>query len=253
MAETEAMAKSTAVARALERSQIYRALAVVFRYPVAASVDGLKRLAEDMRASAAGHSSASLVEALSELEAAGRGATLESLQDRYVAAFGHVTLPDCPLYETACGIGDPFQQAQTLADIAGFYRAFGLEMAADAAERADHLAVELEFMHYLAYREAFALDRHGPEQSAIIQDAERRFVELHLGRWVPVAARTVAARGDGVLGAAARLLECFVAEEVDRWDLAPPPVAVEGEPLMVRPVTREWLAEGDDDLTETEL
>ena len=216
------------VERALARSQLYRLLALAFRYPDAARGEALERLADGVRIEALDRGPRKLQRSLSELAVAAGGTTPEALQDRYVAAFGHVTLPDCPLYETACGTGDPFQQSQTLADIAGFYRAFGLEMAEDAAERVDHLAVELEFMHYLAYREAYALERHGRERSRLIREAQRRFLQDHLERWGPVVARAVAVRADGVLGAAARLLERFLAAEARRWRIAPSPVSDTG-------------------------
>lgn len=217
-----------AVERALARSRLYRLLALAFRYPDTARVAALEQLAGAERVEALGPSGGELQRSLSELASAARGTTPEDLQDQYVAAFGHVTLPDCPLYETACGIGDPFQQSQALADIAGFYRAFGLEMAEGAAERVDHLAVELEFMHYLAYREAYALEHHGRDRARLIREAQRRFLQDHLERWGPVVARAVAARADGVLGAAARLLERFLAAEAKQWRLAPSPVAGAG-------------------------
>lgn len=220
-----AAAPTVPVRRALAWSQLYRLLALAFRYPDAARVGALAQLAGALQLEALGQSARGLRPTLAELASAARGTTPEGLQDQYVATFGHVTLPDCPLYESACGIGDPFQQPQTLADIAGFYRAFGLEMAKDAAERVDHLAVELEFMHYLAYREAYALEHHGQDQARLLRDAQRRFLQDHLGRWGPVIARTVAARVGGVLGAAARLLERALAAAARRWRSSPPPVA----------------------------
>jgi len=214
-----------AVERALARSRLYRLLALAFRYPDAARVGALGQLAGAVPVEALGESGRALRPALAELASAAGATTPEALQDQYVAAFGHVTLPDCPLYESACGAGDPFQQPQALANISGFYRAFGLEMAKDAAERADHLAVELEFMHYLAYREAYALEHHGREQARLIRGAQRRFLQDHLGRWGPVVARAVAARADGALAAAARLLERFLDAEARRSRISPSPVA----------------------------
>lgn len=247
----ETQAPPEEAARALVRSQIYRALALAFRHPDAESAGALAGIAPALVAAAAGRVPAGVRGALSELAAAVEGADLESLKEQYVETFGHVTVPDCPLYETACGMGDPFLQPQTLADLAGFYRAFGLEMAGDARERADHLTVELEFMHYLAYREAYALEHHGEERTAVIRDAERRFLEAHLGRWAPVLARAVSARAGGALGAAARLLERLLVHEVERWGICPAPVVAEGAPLMIAPVDDDP-AEEDDDFTGRE-
>jgi DMSO reductase family type II enzyme chaperone len=248
--ETEARAED--VERALARSQLYRVLALAFRHPDAGNAAALAGLPPTLVGACGAWMPEPVREALSDLGAALQGVTPESLEEQYIGTFGHVTVPDCPLYETACGMGDAFLQPQTLADLAGFYRAFGLEMAGDARERADHLTVELEFMHYLAYREAHALEHHGEERTGIIRDAERRFLEAHLGRWAPVLARAVSARAEGALGAAARLLERLLAHEVERWGISPAPVVAEGMPLMIPPVDDHDPAEEDDDFTGRE-
>jgi len=93
----------------------------------------------------------------------------------------------CPPYELSyCPAG----MEQSLADIAGFYRAFGLQAAPEAHERVDHIGSELEFMAVLCAKEARA-DRQGLiEQAAICRAARRAFLTDHLGRW----AATFAAR-----------------------------------------------------------
>lgn len=244
-AEAEAVTDGVAVARALARSRIYRILALAFRCPEAGDAAALDQLAQTAGVEALGEGASGLAPVLQELASALQATDAEALRDRYVATFGHVTLPDCPLYETACGAGDPFRQPQTLADLSGFYRAFGLEVAANAGERGDHLAVELEFMHYLAYREAYALERHGAEQVAAIQDAERRFLLDHLGRWAPVVAGAVAARADGALGAAARLLERFLDDEANRWGISFSPVVMDEAPMIPTLNTDAYPAEGE--------
>jgi DMSO reductase family type II enzyme chaperone len=212
-----AVRDGAAAARALARSGIYRALAEAFRYPLGEDARAFERTLDRAREGAAGVVGPEVAAALAALAEAARGATPERRREEHVATFGHVTLPDCPLYETACGPTDAFRQPQTLADLNGFYRAFGVEVAAGAGERGDHLAVELEFMHYLAYREAYALEHHGDAEVGLIRDAQRRFLEAHLGRWAPAVARAVAARAGGLSRAAAALLERFLAEELLRW------------------------------------
>jgi DMSO reductase family type II enzyme chaperone len=216
---------------ALVRSQLYRVLALLFRYPAAEDLAAIRALSAGLGGEAGPAVAPEVRAALPPLAGAAAAAGLAEAQEGYVRAFGHVTLPDCPLYETACGLGDPFAQAQALADLTGFYRAFGLDMAPAAGERADHLAVELEFMHYLAYREAFAQVHHGADAAATIRDGERRFLAYHLGRWAPVVARAVAARADGLLGAAGRLLLAVVEQECTAFDVRPAPVLLEGAAL----------------------
>jgi DMSO reductase family type II enzyme chaperone len=242
MDETRPAAPGPPPEAALVRSQLYRLLALLYRYPAAEDLEAIRALSAGLdreAGAAAGPEVRAVLPALAGVAAAG----LAEAREAYVRAFGHVTLPDCPLYETACGLGDPFAQAQALADLTGFYRAFGLDMAPAAGERADHLAVELEFMHYLAYREAFAQAHHGADAVATIRDGERRFLTYHLGRWAPVVARAVAARAGGLLGAAGRLLLAVVEQECTAFDVRPAPVLLEGAALGAAAAA----AEPDDD------
>jgi TorA maturation chaperone TorD len=115
-----------------------------------------------------------------------------------------------------------------LADVAGFYRAFGVELR-PGTERPDHLGAELEFMQLLAAKEALALGDEGDgERAELCREAARAFLRDHLGRWVKAFADAVeAGAGEPFYRAAARLLASFVAHEVARLDpdgAAPPPV-----------------------------
>ncbi|NIO03931.1 MAG: hypothetical protein GTN74_04765 [Proteobacteria bacterium] len=83
------------------------------------------------------------------------------------------------LYE--CNYHPSFSTFEEMADIAGFYRAFGVGFG---KERADHLSTELEFMRLLALKEAKALLDRQKENLAICNSAQKRFLHSHLGRWV---------------------------------------------------------------------
>jgi TorA maturation chaperone TorD len=212
------LAPPAGATRALARSHVYRVAALAFRHPDADALPALRRLtaAPDL----AGWLAPPVAAALAALHAALAATTADELLAEHVRTFGHVMLPDCALYETAAGSdGDGFRQSQALADLAGFYRAFGLTVAVD---RVDHVAVELEFMHYLAYREAYALERHGPEAVAVLRDAQQRFLAEHLGAWGPALARTLRERSAGALRAAAVLLAELLAAEGDGGELAAP-------------------------------
>lgn len=119
--------------------------------------------------------------------------------DAYLATFGHAARGRCPLNEIEYWDikADPLYQPHRLADLAAFYRAFGLEVAQDAGERHDHLCLELEFMCVLSAKEAYALDHQlGSDQLPQCLDAQRKFLREHLGRWTPAFARRLAAATD---------------------------------------------------------
>ncbi len=79
------------------------------------------------------------------------------LQDAFNGLFGHAVRGKCPPYELEYGRAEIIQQASGLADIAGFYTAFGMEVSQNAFDRADHVAVESEFMSVLCAKEAHAI------------------------------------------------------------------------------------------------
>ncbi|MBI2294501.1 MAG: molecular chaperone TorD family protein [Betaproteobacteria bacterium] len=142
--------------------------------------------------------------------------TLAEIEASHLRCFGHTISKECPPYEGEYGQAHIFQKTQALADIAGFYRAFGLEPAADAHERADHISVELEFMHFLCRKEAYAQQRgHAPERIAQSREAQATFLREHLGRWAPEFARRLRAKDDrGLYGRLSELLDAYVRSEL---------------------------------------
>jgi len=110
------------------------------------------------------------------------------LQDEHRRVFSNVISLDAPPYETLFGNEHVFQQSHTMGDIAGYYKAFGLELAEVVHERLDHLSVEMEFLHFLSYKESYALCHDGDEKLQIVTEAEKKFVRDHIGRWAPMFA-----------------------------------------------------------------
>jgi TorA maturation chaperone TorD len=117
--------------------------------------------------------------------------SLEELRSEYDRVFGLVLSRECPPYETEYyPSAEPFFRAQQLADIAGFYRAFGLQTAKATPERPDHLSLELEFMAFLLGKERLARDSAGSdaaarEQAEVCAEAQQSFFRDHLAWWVP--------------------------------------------------------------------
>jgi putative dimethyl sulfoxide reductase chaperone len=121
---------------------------------------------------------------------------LADLQSEHRRVFSNVITLDCPPYETLFGNDHVFGQAHVMGDIAGFYKAFGVELSRDIHERMDHLSVELEFMHFLAYKESYARCHDGADKTQIVVDAQKKFVKEHIGRWVPLFARMLTKKAD---------------------------------------------------------
>ncbi|GJM41496.1 MAG: hypothetical protein DHS20C20_17780 [Ardenticatenaceae bacterium] len=120
-------------------------------------------------------------------------------------------------YETEYGLPHEYRQSQEMADIAGFYRAFGFNLGGMVRERPDHVAVELEFMHILALKEAYALETGIPEHGEICVDAQGKFLQDHLGRWVNLFAQSVAHNApDSPYVALAQFAADFVAADAER-------------------------------------
>ncbi len=116
----------------------------------------------------------------------GENWNIQDLRDEHRRVFSNVIALDCPPYETLFGNDHVFGQSYVMGDIAGFYSAFGLQLSPDIHERLDHLSVELEFMHYLSYKESYAILHDGGEKLKTVFEAEKKFVKEHIGRWVPL-------------------------------------------------------------------
>ena len=150
------------------------------------------------------------------------------LQERYDVLFGHAVRGACPAYEMEYGRNEIIRQASDLADLAGFYRAFGLEIAGDKNGRPDHIAAECEFMSALCLKEAYAHAQGDKENADICLDAERTFLRDHLARWLPAFAHHVEdADGDGFFGSLARFADAFVKAECSHFDIHAGPATLE--------------------------
>jgi TorA maturation chaperone TorD len=145
-------------------------------------------------------------------QALGDGADLEGEYHRLF----HTELPATP-YETEYGPERAARKGPTLADILGFYQAFGFRPAPAAAELPDHIGVELEFLSLLLMKEADARGRGAGEEAAIAADAARTFFADHLAQWAPAFSRGLgeAARHPFYV-AMANLLQVFLEGEASR-------------------------------------
>ncbi len=140
-----------------------------------------------------------LSEPFNNIENELQSTTLDALLEEYLSTFGSATVAvDCPAYEMYFGRSHIFQQSHELADISGFYRAFGLEVSKDdTANRWDHIAVELEFLHFITYKLAYAMENHGDEEQKACLAAKKKFLNAHIGVWIQAFSKAVEKKSPG--------------------------------------------------------
>jgi TorA maturation chaperone TorD len=214
--------RSAAAARALNRADQLLAAAAADLLRTEAEADAVplgfgERPAEDLDLSEA---------------VAGLAVSDDELAAAYDRAFGLVAARECPPYETEyCPNSEPFFRTQQMADVAGFYAAFGLTGSTTRRERPDMLIRELEFMAHLLLlkRLAEAGDLPDPtsERAVVAADAAGKFFRDHLSWWLPSFARGLAHRaGIGPYAALARVLAAFLPTERGRLGVKAPQAPV---------------------------
>ncbi len=215
----------------LWRAAMYRALALAFSYPDNDTLDQLRADLEELCAHELTGARQLLPSAAALLDAlrCSGAATLGAMHNGLFA--GEVA---CSPYETEYEF-DAFAKARQLADIAGFYRAFGLKATTDeGASPADFIATELDFMAHIALKLAYAQAQGWDERAEVTREAARAFLEDHPGQWVPLFCRTLAGLEDvdSFYGAAACLCDAFVHQEIEFLGARP-------RPALMRRASRE--------------
>ena len=168
---------------AAARSMLYQLLAEWVRFPWqdfhAAAVAG-------ELAPAAAECIAALPYALGVSEHLAALASVEPDYDEFQAAYvGLFDVgmggPPCPLYGGTWG-GD---RQKAMEEALRFYRFFGLTLSTEERDLPDHLGTELEFLHFLAFKEVEAL--HAGVDAGSYRRAARDFLLRHPAKWLPRA------------------------------------------------------------------
>lgn len=217
---------TNAVDQAIGRSAVYGVLARAFGYPGTAQQDGVAELLPALAAV-----EPAIGVEVSQLVTSRPAPALQAAA--HARLFTHSSSRDCPPWETAYAAKEIFQQTQQMADIAGFYRAFGVQ-AIPGAERVDHIGNELEFMQFMAAKEAYAYRHMGVARVRQCRKAQRLFLRDHLACWGPAFGRRLAMLDpDGWYGRAGALLDRWLAEECRLLDVAPAKTV--DEPVLSEP------------------
>jgi TorA maturation chaperone TorD len=201
----------------LVRAAVYRLLGGAFVHPTRARLDELALAA----AAAARALPGPVGAALERLALAAREADAFDLAAEHAFLFGRQVR--CSPYESAYSGLSPFgDKTARLADVAGFYQAFGLEPAAAQPDMEDHVGAELEYLSALALKEAWGCAEGDTEGVEITRGAQVAFLTDHLGRWAEAFAGEVEAASPlPFYIAAAALLALWVRAEVELLGATP--------------------------------
>ena len=203
------------------RSALYALLARTLAYPTADRLAQVRaQVAPLLREIEFGP--ASLRHGVAQLLARLDTATPQEWERAYIDLFTLTVSPDSPTWETAYSASDVIQQSQRMADIAGFYRAHGLQLGGAARERPDHIATELEFLSFMARKEAVAIEALGPEQVDEWRRTQVHFLADHLGCWGPALGRRIQRLAQGsVYAPVGALLTAWLEAEMAALDARP--------------------------------
>jgi nitrate reductase assembly molybdenum cofactor insertion protein NarJ len=174
---------------------------------------------------------AAIVADLDETHAGVRGmraalrapAGLGALRGRYVDLFDRGG-QRASLYETEYGRMRGMSKGRDLADVAGFYQAFGLVLEDARHEMLDHVAVELEFYAVLLLKQAALVDLGDAEGSAIVEDARKKFLAEHLGGLAKAIADRTEVIADPIYAGVFAWCWSVIADECAALGVAPAPL-----------------------------
>ena len=204
----------------LERARLYRALAQTFADPRSLNQDGVAFDLDRLRPNAECAPWAELWRAATR---AWREVEEKPLAAEYSRLFQGQA--PCPPRESAYGDGRRIGGRQAeLADIRGFYEAFGVSPSTSAPDLPDHVSTELEFFALLQLKTAYAAAEGLEEQREVSERATKAFLEDHLGRWLAPFRRRLEEHGAASpYPESARLMEAVLEEECERLDVVPMP------------------------------
>jgi TorA maturation chaperone TorD len=159
-----------------------------------------------------------------------------AFNELYEDNFGLLGGSKCPPYETEYVPSKfTFQRSNMLADIAGFYAAFGLQTSSSHPDRPDHVVLECEFLAQLLYLQWQCGESSSPEsasQAQVCEEALRRFLQEHAAWWLPAFAKLLARQNpDGFYDGVAQFLAALLAAERALAGVAPPNETVEPSPI----------------------
>ena len=220
------------------RSVCWHALAVLFQHPDRKWADAVRegKLMDALEEAVKAMGRPDWLELISGLKRGfdSQARSLQTLSEDHVLLFGSHGPVHCPPFATEFGQRHVFSKAQDLADISGFYKAFGLQISTVAVDRADHICCLLEFLSFLALKQVNAISENNRDGADVTRDAEKKFLCEYVINWVPVFCEVLSAKARSDFF---RMLAVFTREFVEaeekRFGVSIPRIALpksRGEP-----------------------
>ncbi|MFW6042559.1 MAG: TorD/DmsD family molecular chaperone [Chloroflexota bacterium] len=159
------------------RETIYRSLALCYALPTADTLAILPDLEDALR---------NVCDVAAEAVAALRAEapSIETLKIDYSRLFIGPFKVLAPPYGSIYLDNARTVMGPSTADVRNRYREFGLDISQDFKDAPDHISAELEFLYYLVFQELEALKQADVESARILLDAQKSFLDAHLGAWV---------------------------------------------------------------------
>jgi TorA maturation chaperone TorD len=192
------------------RLDAYRLLADGYHRPEQSLLDNLGKLATCMErvCSDAGQHIKSIQAGISGME------RMEMLDVDYARLFVGPFNLLAPPYGSVYLEGERQVMGASTADVQMRYRAAGLDVDTGFKDAPDHIAAELEFMHFLIFKAMEAADKGDDDHVVANLTNQQAFLEIHLGAWIhEFAGKVVDNAATSFYRNLARATETFVRDD----------------------------------------
>lgn len=216
---------SAAIIDPIARSTVYKLLSLAFRYPTPEYFEGYRQ-GEFMSTLWENLSALPYLKELVDEELGTKdkvhkgleGIAFEDFEVGYAQTFDvGAPEPPCPPYEGV--YRQEVERTGLLIEVAEFYKHFGLGMSKEEGNRElpDHLCAELEFLHFLAFKEAQAMEENTPDLLKGYVLAQKDFLERHIISWLPgFSEKLESSAAVPFFGETARIASKFTRMDFDR-------------------------------------
>ncbi len=174
------------------RSAVYKLLSVVFKYPTQEifqayqSGDFLSELFDAMSMFPHMRGLGDVAGLIEKVQKDLEKMTFRDFEVKHAQTFDvGAPEPPCPPYEGV--YRDGIERTGILIEVSEFYKQFGLKTNPEEGKRelADNLSAELEFLHFLTFKEAQAREEGNQELLKGYVLAQKDFLERHMINWIP--------------------------------------------------------------------